>query len=64
MVNSMAKSQQYIGYIVSVETLQRRIGYGGKKGAKASRRLRRTPYYTQDRESCKRFFASMPKRSH
>lgn len=41
----------------SIETLQRRIGYGGKKGHIAARRLRRIDRkYSTDREECRRFF--------
>lgn len=48
--------------VVSVETLQRRIAYGGRKGASARRRLlRMLPHcYITDREELKRFFFHNP----
>ncbi len=63
VVSNMATQAQYVGHFLSVETLQRRIAYGGKKGKKAARRVRRASrHWCIDRDTCREYFSRLPKR--
>jgi hypothetical protein len=43
--------------MTSNETLQRRVGYGGRKGRSAARRLKRIdPRLSRDRIGCREFY--------